>query len=358
MAESIGDGRAEIIRAKQDHVAPECYCGRHGKATDFYALGWLVVHVTTAARPYHFDSNRERDYRVAAHCLERLELPVALPAEWRSLVGNWIAKEPGRRLLGYDLDTLMAQAQVTPCDVDASVQDCRNIGRTAGFLRPAEACIPYAQHELAVRMLKEGQCGEALFWLEKAAAAGYARSACRLALALMEPDFAPADARRARELLLAAGQAGNAEASYRLGRLLLDEGDTGMALVWLQRAADAGHRNAQYRYATTGRGQRRAVEGSCGLLRGGGTWVCQGAGPHRCIGCKRCGGAVRRGIPMNKLMSFPARYICLVAGIFRSHYTAGCGRCVNILICVHRYCEAATWCAAFNACASSYTAIA
>lgn len=247
VAEPEGDGRAETIRAKQDFVAPECYAGRHGKATDFYSLGWLIVYATTGALPYHFGSNRERDYRVAAHCLERPELPATLPAEWRALAENWIGKAAEHRLSGYALDELMARAQALPPREDGHALDYRSIGRHAGFLRQAaEAGIPYAQHELARRLEKEARHDEALFWLEKAAAAGYARSACRLAMALIA---SAADAARARELLFAAAQANHAEAGYQLAKLLQDSAETDQALIWLKRAADAGHRNAQYRYA-------------------------------------------------------------------------------------------------------------
>jgi len=245
VAEALGDGRAENIRAKQDFVAPECYAGRHCTATDFYSLGWLIVQATTAALPYHFADNRERDYRVAAHCLERPELPAALPADWRPLVANWIGKRPERRLAGYELDALMAGARALPPG-GGDALDYRTLGRNTGFLRQAaEAGIPYAQHELAVRLLKENRHGEALFWLEKAAAGGYARSAYRLALALTETDAA-----RGREWLLQAAQANHPEACYHLAkRLLADGAQTAAALVWLQRAAAGGLRNAHYRYA-------------------------------------------------------------------------------------------------------------
>lgn len=243
VAEPVGDGRAETIRAKQDFVAPECYAGRHGLATDFYSLGWLIVHTMTGALPYHFDSNRERDYRVAAHCLERPELPAALSANWRPLVRNWIGKRPEQRLPGYDLDALMAGA--LPPDDDGA-NDYRTLGRNTGFLRQAaEAGIPYAQHELAVRLQKEGRHGEARYWFENAAAAGYARAAHRLAMALT----ATGDAAQGRQWLVMAAQANHPEACYQLAKQLLKGGETEPALIWLQRAAAGGLRNAHYRYA-------------------------------------------------------------------------------------------------------------
>lgn len=243
VAEPVGDGRAEIIRAKQDFVAPECYAGRHGVATDFYSLGWLIVHAMTGVLPYHFGSNRERDYRVAAHCLERPDLPAALPANWRPLVRNWIGKRPEQRVTGYDLDALMACA---PPSDDDGANDYRSLGRNTGFLRQAaEAGIPYAQHELGVRLHKEGRHDEALYWLEKAAAVGYARAAYRLAMALTET----ADAARGRRWLVAAAQANHPEACYQLAKQLFKDGETAAASTWLQRAAAGGLRKAHYRYA-------------------------------------------------------------------------------------------------------------
>lgn len=257
VAEPVGDGRAETIRAKQDFVAPECYAGRHGVATDFYSLGWLIVHAMTGVLPYHFDSNRERDYRVAAHCLERPELPAALPANWQPLVRNWIGKRPEQRVTGYDLDALMACA-LPPGDDGAG--DYRSLGRNTGFLRQAaEAGIPYAQHELGVRLQKEGRHGEALYWLEKAAAAGYARAAYRLAMALT----ATADAARGRRWLVAAAQANHPEACYQLAKQQLKDGETAAASTWLQRAAAGGLRKAHYRYAEW---LERETEGAAALV--------------------------------------------------------------------------------------------
>ncbi|MCK2096966.1 serine/threonine protein kinase [Thauera aromatica] len=241
VSEPFGDGRAETIRAKQDVVAPECYYGRHGPATDFYALGWLIVHAATAAQPYRFDAIHDPDYRVVAHCLERAELPPTLPAEWRPLVANWIGKRPENRLIGYDLDLLLASAAGARCDAGAI--DWRNVGRNTGFLRQAaEAGVPWAQHELGQRALQAGARAQALYWLEQAADAGYARAACRLALAL-------ADGERSRAWLADAARAGNAEACYRLARRLLAEGKAQDAAALLKAAAKRGHRKAQHHYA-------------------------------------------------------------------------------------------------------------
>lgn len=247
-AEPIGDGRAEVIRAKQDYVAPECYFGRHAKETDLYSLGWLIVYATTGVLPYHFENNPERDYRVAAHCLEQPELPPQLPPEWLPLVSNWVAKAPEQRFLAYDLDLLMKRVSEGGRSILA--QDYRNIGRNCGFLRQAaEAGVPYAQHELAVRLLKDGRQSEALFWLEKANSVAYARSTYRLAMLLMETKSAAADSSRIRDLLFTAARANNPDACYQLAKQFLSGKDDTSALLWLARAAASGHKNAQYQYA-------------------------------------------------------------------------------------------------------------
>jgi hypothetical protein len=260
VAEPLGDGRAESIRAKQDYVAPECFHGRHGVETDLYSLGWLVVEALTGAPPYHCASVRERDYRVAAHCLERPELPASLPDAWRSLALAWIARDPAQRLIGYDLDVLLAQAAThVTRDRDDAV-DYRNIGRQCGYLeQAARAGVPYAQHELAMRQLKDGRHAEALRWLECAVASGYATAAFRLARILDRGEGCSADPARARQLLEAAATAGNAAARYRLARQLQDDDEPEAAQVWLKQAADAGYARAQYEYA-------RQVEAQSGDL--------------------------------------------------------------------------------------------
>lgn len=245
VAEAIGNGRTEAIHAKQDIVAPECYYGRHGPATDFYALGWLIVFAATGRKPYRFDEIGDPDYRVAAHCLERAEVPPELPAEWRRLVASWIGKRPEARRVGYDLDALLAWAAGAPelPPDEAGTVDPRNVGRNDGYLRQAaQAGVPWACHELGRRALREGVRAQGLYWLEQAARAGQARAARRLALALPDgPD--------ARSWLERAAQAGDAEACYRLGLRLLDEGASEGALALLAEAAGQGLRKAQYDYA-------------------------------------------------------------------------------------------------------------
>ncbi|MFH1496030.1 MAG: protein kinase [Pseudomonadota bacterium] len=250
VAEPVGDGRAESIRAKQDYVAPECFAGRHGIATDFYSLGWFIVEALTGARPYHFSTNRERDYRVAAHCLEHPEPPESLPDAWRPLVLAWIARNPAQRLVGYELESLLARAAAhVTTDINDSVAH-NDLGRQFGYLEQvAHAGVPYAQHKMALRQLEAGHHAEALHWLECAAASGYATAAFRLARILSKGEICAAAPEWAQELLEAAAGAGNSAARYRLARQLFETGQTDEALSWLKQAADAGYARAQYEYA-------------------------------------------------------------------------------------------------------------
>ena len=263
VAEAVGDGRHESIRAKQDYVAPECYFGRHGLATDFYSLGWLVVEALTGERPFHFAANRERDYRVAAHCLERVEFPEAMPQAWRALARSWTARKPEQRVVAYDLETLLAGAAGQ--SVDAEGLDYRNIGRLSGYLeQAARAGVTYAQHELAVRLLKSERMEEAKFWLEKAAESGYGKSAYQLARLLDTPDITWTDTQGGEHWLRRAADLANANALYRLAMRLSAAGEVEEGGAMLMRAADAGYARAQYEYgrwlATRTGWQNEAVE--------------------------------------------------------------------------------------------------
>lgn len=240
IAEPIGSGRAETIRSRsQDAVAPEHYQGRHGVAADFYQLGLLACHALAGRLPYHLATERSRDYRVAAHCLESAELPAASgDPQLRELIGAWLAKKPERRPVAYHLPQLLALAQ--PQAEDAGTFNYAHL-KAEGFLPcAARAGIPYAMHEWALR-LDERQCRpEALYWLEQAAAQDYARSAFLLAqwLADSQPDVA-------QRWLHAAAQAGVARACTLLAR----QSDGEDALALLRQAAAQGERQAQYRLA-------------------------------------------------------------------------------------------------------------
>ncbi len=244
VAESLGSGRAETIRAKQEYVAPECYYGEHGFASDFYSLGWLAVYVLSGALPYHFDEERDPGYRVAAHCMERPVLPEGIPPPLRSLILNWLDKDPARRLAGYDLEALLEAApgrEMETCDY----LDFRQIRHECGFLhRAARHGVPYAQHYYALRLRREGGRGEeAVYWLERACRAGYAEAGYMLAKLLAKGGEEAR--RRSGELMREAALKGKSGAQFRLGIALLREGD-GNGAAWLRRAADGGHARAQY----------------------------------------------------------------------------------------------------------------
>lgn len=238
VAELRGNGRSETIRAKQDFVAPECYWGNHDFATDFYSLGWLAVYALTGSLPYHFADICDLDYRVAAHCLERPELPAGIPAALRSLIANWLGKKPESRLLGYDLPALLAEAG--GCEPDFSgAMDLRRIQREFSYIHlTARHGIPYAQYQFALRLLKQGCDNEALYWLEQASEAGYVRATYRLARLL-------ARGSRAEALMQEAVHAGYAKAQYMQGMSRLRAGDAEPAAALLRLAADSGHAPSQ-----------------------------------------------------------------------------------------------------------------
>jgi len=248
VAEPRGDGRSENIRASQDFVAPECYYGAHDFATDFYSLGWLAVYVLTGSLPYHFGQIPERDYRVVAHCLERPELPLDIAEPLRRLILNWLVKKPEDRLVGYDLAAVQAQVQSGATDFSRHM-DLRRIQWEYAYLHlAARHGIPYAQHQFALRLLKQGRDDEAVYWLERATEAGYILSIYRLSRTLAKGGRK--EQLRAEELLREAAQAGMAKAQYRLGMSLLRANGTGrdvkQAAAWLRLSADNGFPSAQY----------------------------------------------------------------------------------------------------------------
>lgn len=248
VAEARGDGRSESINAGKDFVAPECYYGNHDFATDFYSLGWLGVQALTGSLPYHFERIADPDYRVAAHCLERPELPQTIPEPLRSLIFNWLSKQPAERLVGYDLAALQAQASNGAPDFSGCM-DLRRIQWEFSYLHlAARHGIPYAQHQYALRLLKQGRDDEAVYWLERARDAGYVASIYRLSRTLAKGGSK--DQARAEALLREAAQAGMAKAQYVLGSSLLRakgaSREVEQAAAWLRRAADSGFPQAQY----------------------------------------------------------------------------------------------------------------
>jgi len=252
VAEFVGNGRSENIRAKQDCVAPECYRGEHGPATDFYALGWLAVHALTGALPYHFKEVADPDYRVAAHCLERPVLSPEIPEPLQCLIANWLAKNPAQRLVGYSLPSLLDRAKINMPNF-WDYMEIRQIQRECGYLHlAARHGAPYAQYHRALRLHKAGRVKEAIHWLELAAASGYALAAERLARVLLqEDDVGHKD--RAEKLLRMAAKAGNPNALFRLGRAMVRKRgnvrkiEQGMS--FLATAAAGGHASSQYELA-------------------------------------------------------------------------------------------------------------
>ncbi len=240
-----GTGRLEVIRAKQDFVAPECYHGQQDVATDVYALGWLVIYALSGTLPYHFADVPDAAYRGAAHCLERPQIPESIPSPLRHLVANWLQKQPHRRLIGYDVSTLLTLAQTS--DVDAYFgMEFRQLRHECSFLhRAARHGVPYSQYELARGLMAAKRTREADFWLHAAACQGYARAMYPLSRRLSRENPV-----LSRHWLEKAAAAESANAQYRLGQILLaaegEAAETSRGIVLLRRAAEAGHGAAQY----------------------------------------------------------------------------------------------------------------
>lgn len=297
IAEPLGEGRTHAIRSRnQDAVAPECYYGRHGVASDFYQLGLLAWHLLAGVMPYHLATEVRRDYRVAAHCLERPVLPEQLDPRLRALLVSWLDKDPERRLIGYDLNQLLDRVGVGR-EPSPGAREFLAISIDGYMNASARAGVPHAMHELGMRAEDRGDRIAALEWLEKAAECGFAASQCELA-EILEHSAATADsaqrimrllrdaadsgmpraqyklAQRLRRIggdgdelrswLLAAARGGVAQAQYRLGRdLEQDKVDPATIVDWFGRAADRGYGKARLRlasYLERGRGIERNLE--------------------------------------------------------------------------------------------------
>lgn len=251
VAEPIGTGRLESIRAKQDYVAPECYFGTHHYATDFYSLGWLAVQALTGALPYHFQEIGEAGYRVAAHCLERPMLPPGIPADLGRLILNWLDKRPERRRVGYELARLQTEAEGYAVDFSTAL-DFRQIRHECSYLhQAARHGVPYAQYHFARLLLRQQQQPGAIYWLQAARDNGYLQATCQLAQILMHGN--EQEQIRGHQLLAEAAQAGHTMAQYLLALSLLKaEGggrDVEQAAALLRLAATAGHGRSQYELA-------------------------------------------------------------------------------------------------------------
>ena len=251
VAEALGNGRSESIRAKQDYVAPECYYGTHHCATDFYSLGWLAVEALAGALPYHFQEIGDMDYRVAAHCLERPELPPGIPDALGRLNLNWLQKRAERRVIGYELSALQAEVQGYRADFCAEM-DVRQIRHECSFLhQAARHGVPYAQYRFALRLLKLRRQPEARYWLQAARENGYLQATCQLGQLLGQGS--EQEKTRGHELLAEAAHAGHTLAQYLLGSSLLRAKgaarDVDQAASLLRLAAGAGHGRSQYELA-------------------------------------------------------------------------------------------------------------
>ena len=297
IAEPLGNGRTHTIRSRnQDAVAPECYYGRHGVASDFYQLGLLAWHLLAGVMPYHLATDTRRDYRVAAHCLERPVLPDRLDPRLRALLVTWLDKDPAQRLIGYDLNQLLDRVSVSHAP-SAGAREFLAISTEGYMLASARAGVPYAMHEMGLRAKQRGDRMVVLEWLEKAAECGFAASQCELAEMLESSAATPDSPQRITRLLreaadsgmpraqyklaqhlrriggdgdqlrlwlLAAARSGAAQAQYRLGRdMEQDKADPATIVEWFGRAADRGYGKAQLRLATyleQGRGIERNLE--------------------------------------------------------------------------------------------------
>lgn len=249
VAEFVGDQRSEGIRANQDFVAPECFGGHHTYATDFYSLAWLAVFALTGKLPYHFDSNKARDYRALAHVLERPELSLDIAPPMRWLLLSWLGKDPAQRYIGYDIDALLATVPPPKFDVWGT-RDYRQLQREFSYAHlAARHGVAYAQLRYAEQLLEQSdRTSEAIYWLEQAHFKGYIAATYRLARVL--EGQRGADLARVQSLLLQAAQAGNSKAQYMLAMSALQSRqgarDVAQAEYWLRLSAAAGHAQSQF----------------------------------------------------------------------------------------------------------------
>jgi serine/threonine protein kinase len=177
----LGDGRAESVHAKLDYCAPELFDARHHRASDFYSLAWVLIFALTGARPYHFDTDKERGYRVVAHVLERPRVPQSIDPALRALLLNWLSKRPEARVLGYDLDALLRDPPASRIDL-LRTREYRQLRYEFSYWHlAARHGIVYAQYQYAEQLLALGREAEAIYWLTMAHEQGYSPATRRLA---------------------------------------------------------------------------------------------------------------------------------------------------------------------------------
>ena len=124
------------------------------------------------------------------------------------------------------------------------------------WTRAAQQDHRLAQHNLALTLLERGgplDLAEAVTWLERAAATGFARSQYSLAKLYAAGQGVEPDDDKAFALMLEAGQAGFVRAQYNLGKMYRDaqgvDQDLAAASGWFRHAAEQGYAKAQVRLA-------------------------------------------------------------------------------------------------------------
>ena len=247
-SERLDEPPAETIRAKPMFVAPECQAGRHGAASDFYALGWLVVFLATGAEPFHCAQLKDRAYWGLAHVLERREWPPLAPP-LRQLAGHWLHRDPARRSVAYDLQALLR----TPCahPLDDEGLDFAAISMQTDMLAfGARHRIPDYQCSQAKKHAETHGMAEAIALLEDASAQGHLR-ATRMLGEWLQGD--PQQHGRALDLLQQAASAGSTPGCYLLAKALLRSGEPctpgSLPHTLLVHAARQGHASALERLA-------------------------------------------------------------------------------------------------------------
>jgi len=90
---------------------------------------------------------------------------------------------------------------------------------------------------------KSGRPKEALPWLQKAASSGLSNAYAMLGDMYWRGHGVPQDTKRAQEYLDVAATAGNVDAQYKLGLMLMEgnRDEKGQAMVWLALASRKGH---------------------------------------------------------------------------------------------------------------------
>lgn len=118
------------------------------------------------------------------------------------------------------------------------------------------------------------QQGRGLAWLERAAARGDVRSQRQLGEIYLgrEPGAVRPDPVLARSWYQRAAEAGDRDASWRLGRLLRQDGDQAGAMRWTRSAAEAGQADAMFAlgnaYADGGEGVTQDAAQALAWYRG------------------------------------------------------------------------------------------